>query len=510
MYIRTKVSLVQTAMIGIVFVGISLILMASVSKLINGKDMEVYGEKLATLLSKSESSYKILVDSGLGGVDAYVEAAQDDLLKEFGGAASGDAAADVFIFILDNDGKVVLFPGLPRGADQFADEEFVRGIVSATERGETSFTFQGERIWTLFDTFAPWNWRLCYAVTMTHKYAAINSFIFILVLILGGSLALIIAVNFITLKKLLSPLRRVIEAAEAIGGGDLRDRIDVSSRDEVGEALDALKAMTESMRDVVGTVVEAANKVSENAAHMNEDARSLSEGSSQQAASTEEVSASMEEMASNIKQNAENSTQTEKIARDAALNADESGKVVLQAVSAMELIANKITIISEIARQTNLLALNAAIEAARAGEQGKGFAVVASEVRKLAERSQAAAQEISSLSGTSLEGAAKAGALITRLVPDIQKTSSLIQEISASSNEMRVGAEQVNRAILQLDEVTQHYASVSQKMAMTAETLSSEASQLKGSIAIFKIGAESGSEGPASRDKKLLALPARL
>lgn len=508
MYIRTKVSLVQSAMIGIVFAGITLVLIASVSKLINGKDMEFYGEKLGILLSKAESSNKILVDSGLGTVDAYVAGAQDELLKEFSDASSGGGNGDVFIFIVDDEGKVVQFPGLTRGSDQIANEPFVRSILSATSRGEASFAFQGKRMWTLFDSFAPWKWHIGYAVTMAYKYAAINSFIFILVLILAGSLVLIIAVNFTTLKRLLMPLQSLIDAAEAIGNGDLTDRIQVKSRDEVGAALDALKVMTESMREVVGTVVEAAHKVSENSVHMNEGARSLSEGSSQQAASTEEVSASMEEMASNIRQNAENSMETEKIARDAARDAAESGKVVLEAIASMELIAGKITIISEIARQTNLLALNAAIEAARAGEQGKGFAVVASEVRKLAERSHAAAQEISSLSSSSLEGAAKAGVLITRLVPDIQKTASLIQEISASSNEMRVGAEQVNRAILQLDEVTQHYAAVSQKMAMTAETLSSEAAQLKGSIAVFKTDDESGSEEPAVRAKPVLELPA--
>jgi methyl-accepting chemotaxis protein len=195
----------------------------------------------------------------------------------------------------------------------------------------------------------------------------------------------------------------------------------------------------------------------------------------------------MEEMAANIKQNSDNAQQTEKIAIKSAEDAREGGKAVAETVGAMKEIAGKISIIEEIARQTNLLALNAAIEAARAGEHGKGFAVVASEVRKLAERSQTAAGEINKLSATSVQIAEKAGEMLARIVPDIQKTADLVQEINAASNEQSSGAGQINKAIQQLDQVIQRNASASEEMASTSAELLSQAEQLQSTIAFFRI-----------------------
>jgi len=195
----------------------------------------------------------------------------------------------------------------------------------------------------------------------------------------------------------------------------------------------------------------------------------------------------VEEMNATIRQNADNAMQTEKIARKSANDALESGKAVTEAVNAMKDIAEKISIIEEIARQTNLLALNAAIEAARAGEHGKGFAVVAAEVRKLAERSQIAAAEISQLSGTSVGVAEQAGAMLAKLVPDIQKTSELVQEITAASKEQAGGADQINSSIQQLNQVVQQNAGAAEEMSSTAEELSSQASQLMETIAFFKV-----------------------
>ena len=205
----------------------------------------------------------------------------------------------------------------------------------------------------------------------------------------------------------------------------------------------------------------------------------LSQGASEQAAAVEEATASVEQMASNIRSNADNARQTEKISRKASQDAEESGKAVRGTVGAMKTIAQKISIIEEIARQTNLLALNAAIEAARAGEHGKGFAVVAAEVRKLAERSQSAAAEISQLSTNSTAVAEQAGEMLANLVPDIQKTAQLVEEISASCNEQDSGAEQINRAIQQLDQVIQQNASASEEMASTAEELSTQSDNLQ-------------------------------
>jgi methyl-accepting chemotaxis protein len=200
-------------------------------------------------------------------------------------------------------------------------------------------------------------------------------------------------------------------------------------------------------------------------------------------------------MVSNIKQNADNAQQTDKIANKSAKDAQESGKSVLEAVAAMKEIANKISIIEEIARQTNLLALNAAIEAARAGEHGKGFAVVAAEVRKLAERSQKAAGEINQLSATTLKVSEKSGEMLDKLVPDIQRTAELVQEISAASKEQDTGAEQINKALQQLEQVIQQNASAAEEMASTTEELTGQSDQLVSALSFFKTGDEEGARG---------------
>ncbi|MCB2183734.1 MAG: hypothetical protein KQH63_16995 [Desulfobulbaceae bacterium] len=230
------------------------------------------------------------------------------------------------------------------------------------------------------------------------------------------------------------------------------------------------------------TAFDAADNVATASQQLSSTAEELSQGATEQASSVEEASASIEQMAANIRQNADNAQQTERISKMAAADAEQSGTAVSQTVNAMKDIADKISIIEEIARQTNLLALNAAIEAARAGEHGKGFAVVASEVRKLAERSQAAAAEIGQLSSNSMMVAEQAGDMLKKLVPDIQKTSQLVEEISAASAEQDIGAEQINTAIQQLDQVIQQNASGAEEMAATSEELSGQSDMLKSTV----------------------------
>jgi methyl-accepting chemotaxis protein len=280
-------------------------------------------------------------------------------------------------------------------------------------------------------------------------------------------------------------LRNTAQIANQISNGDLTvSPKPLSEKDTLGIALEQ---MVERLRGVVADAIAAAENVSSGSQELSASSEQVSQGATEQAASAEEASASMEEMASNIKQNADNAAQTEKIARQSAKDAENSGDAVNRAVAAMRTIAEKIGIVQEIARQTDLLALNAAVEAARAGEHGKGFAVVASEVRKLAERSQSAAAEISAMSGDTVKAAQEAGDMLGRLVPDIRKTAELVSEISSACREQDIGAAQINEAIQQLDKVTQQNAGASEEMSATSEELATQAEELQASIAFFKV-----------------------
>ena len=280
-------------------------------------------------------------------------------------------------------------------------------------------------------------------------------------------------------------LAKKAEVAQQIAEGNLTVEVEmVSGKDKLG---DALQQMVQSLRDIIGQVQAAVEQVSAGSQAMSASSEELSQGATEQAASAEEASSSIEEMVANIRQNTDNAQQTEKIAIQGAEEAANSGESVGQTVVAMRNIAEKILIVEEIARQTNLLALNAAIEAARAGEHGKGFAVVAAEVRKLAERSQQAAGEINELSVSSVAVAEEAGRALEAMVPNIQKTAELVQEIAAASREQDTGADQIAKAIQQLDSVIQQNASSSEEMASTSEELSSQAEGLSQTIDFFKV-----------------------
>jgi methyl-accepting chemotaxis protein len=288
-----------------------------------------------------------------------------------------------------------------------------------------------------------------------------------------------------SLNTMTANLNATAGVADAIANGDLTvEAKPLSDKDTLGIALEN---MVTRLRDVVGQVNTAAENMSAGSQELSASAEQLSQGSTEQASSTEEASSSMEEMAANVKQNAENAATTEKMAGQSAKDAEASGIAVGRAVDAMQTIAQKINIVQEIARQTDLLALNAAVEAARAGEHGKGFAVVASEVRKLAERSQAAAAEIGTLSIDTVKVAQEAGSMLARLVPDIKKTAELVEEITAACREQDVGSTQINQAIQQLDKVTQQNAAASEEVSATSEELAAQAEQLQTTIAFFRL-----------------------
>ncbi len=302
-------------------------------------------------------------------------------------------------------------------------------------------------------------------------------------------------------------LRRANGVVREVAEGDLTKTVEITNRDEIGELLGNVNLMIERLRGVVADALSASENVSAGSQELSASSEQVSQGATEQAASAEEASAAMEEMASNIKQNADNAAQTEKIARQSAKDAEESGAAVTRAVDAMRTIAEKIGIVQEIARQTDLLALNAAVEAARAGEHGKGFAVVASEVRKLAERSQSAAAEISAMSSDTVKAASNAGDMLGRLVPDIRKTAELVSEISAACREQDIGASQINEAIQQLDKVTQQNAGASEEMSATSEELAAQAEELQASIAFFKVDTAGTKAGIRKAGTKIAAKP---
>ena len=292
---------------------------------------------------------------------------------------------------------------------------------------------------------------------------------------------------FIMSRNITRPLKTVVASLTAIAEGDLTSAPAVKLRNEIGQLAEAQRKMIGQLQNMVQQIQTASNNLSSGSEEMSSSSEELSQGATEQASHLEEVTSSMEEMSSNINQNADNAMETEKIALQAARDAEEGGRQVQDTVKAMKDIADKISIIEEIARQTNLLALNAAIEAARAGDAGKGFAVVAAEVRKLAERSGEAAKEIIQRSADSMDVAEKAGRMLEKMVPDIRKTAELVQEISAASKEQTAGAGQINQAISQLDTVVQQNASSAQEVSSIAQELASQAQQLQMIMGFFKM-----------------------
>ena len=298
---------------------------------------------------------------------------------------------------------------------------------------------------------------------------------------------LAVIITLVISSNITSRINNAIDIIKAMANGDLTQQITVSNNDEIGAMINQFLIMTDRMKDALGVIFATSDAIGTSSTKIKDTSKQTSLGATEQAASAEEVAASMEEMSANIQQNTENAQQTEKIAIQASDDIQEGNSAVAQTVTSMKTIADKISIIEEIARQTNLLALNAAVEAARAGEHGKGFAVVAAEVRKLAERSQEAATEINDLTSSSLKISEKAGNLLEAIVPNIDKTAKLVQEITAASKEQNSGAEQVNNALQELNNVVQKNAAASEEITHNADDLSYKGNELKEAISFFKI-----------------------
>jgi Methyl-accepting chemotaxis protein len=405
-----------------------------------------------------------------------------------------------YSFIASNEGYCVAHPNkdvVNKSIAEAFPAELKENILSAIKQGRAYESFitsplDGQEYLFVLEpilisgTDTPWT--IGIAIPKSKIYEDANGFLSLSIILTLIALILIALVVFMIVRSITRPLVKSVAFAREIAAGNLVAQLDINQKDEVGLMASTLAEMGAKLRDVVGEVRTVTDSVASVSGELSSTSMTLSQGATEQAASIEEISSSMEEMASNISQNADNAAQTQKLADSAAGQAADGGEAVAEAVTAMREIADKISIIEEIARQTNLLALNAAIEAARAGEHGKGFAVVAAEVRKLAERSGFAAGEISQLATGSVQVADRAGELLSKLVPDIQQTAALVEEITTASNEQNAGASQINAAIQQLDGVVQQNASASEEMSSTSEQLSAQASQLQNTVAFFNLG----------------------
>ena len=403
-------------------------------------------------------------------------------------------------YMVDNKGTFIIHPK-NEGQSAQNDDFFKKMLADPEGYGKLEYVYEGKvkvQYYKLIPSIESYVSVTLYKEEFMKVVRGITYAIVVAVLI--GSVIFILITTLLS-RSITSALKKGVEFAKKIAQGDLTVDLKIDQQDEIGELAGALSSMLAKLRDIVMNIRSGAESIAAASAQISNGSQQLSQGATEQASSTEEISSSMEEMVSNIQQNTDNAKQTENISGKASESMVDMSKIGRESFDSIRTIAEKITIVNDIAFQTNLLALNAAVEAARAGEHGRGFAVVAAEVRKLAERSKLAADEIQNLSKNSLRITEKTRESLDGLVPEIQKTSQLVQEITAASIEQNSGADQINSAIQQLNIVTQQNAAASEEMATSAEELSSQAESLKDAVAFFRAEEDHHYSAPKKQEK---------
>jgi len=453
------------------------------------------------------------------GEEAAMEEAKD-YIRNLGYGSDG------YVFIYDSQGITVAMLGQDvEGTSRWDLQDaygnyIIRDLIAAAKAGtgftEYYFPRPGEtepapkRSYTGY--FAPWDWAvgtgnyiddidILVARERENVESAIWRTILIILMTDLGIIVLAALLSLVVGRMIARPVAYLSGEARKVAEGDLTRDIHVDTRDETGTLAEAFNDMIIRLRSTVSGIKTTASDINHSAVEVSDASQQVAAGASEQASSAEEISASMEELSANIQQNTDNSRESNSIVSKAASDADTGGQAVEETVDSMKFISNKIRIIEEIARNTNLLALNAAIEAARAGDAGKGFAVVASEVRKLAENSQNAANDITQVSAESVKKADNTRELMRDMVPAIKKSAEIAEEIMEGSKEQAGGAEQINSALLQMDKVIQANASSSEQIAAMAEELKKKSEDLTGAVSFFRL--DSGQSAAVLPEKRI-------